>query len=76
MCHNYWTWALDPGSHNYWAHVTTEAHVQEPMLHHKSHHHKEKPRLCNEEQLPVAATGEKSVQQQRPNTAKNKQIRF
>ena len=81
MCHNYWACALEPTSHNYWAHepqllspraTTTEADA---------------PRACapQQEKPPQweAHTAKKSnpcspqlekarMQQWRPNTTKNK----
>ena len=38
--------------------TTTEAACLEPVLHNKRSHHNEKPKHCNEEQLPLAATRE------------------
>ena len=74
MHHNYWAGALEPASDNYWAHVPQllkPAHL-EPVLRNKRsyrsekhvHHNKSSPRKL---QLKKA-----SVQQRRPNAAKNK----
>ena len=74
VCHNYGACALEPMSHNYWAHVPQllkPAHL-EPVLHDKRSHRNEKPVHCNEEQPLLAQLGKASMQQQKPNTAKNK----
>ena len=56
--HNYGPCALEPASHNYWAHVpqllspratTTEVHMPRAQIHNKRSHHKEKPVHCNKE---------------------------
>ena len=49
--HNYWAWALEPASHNDWAHVPQllkPAHL-EPLLRSKRSHDNEKPAHRNEE---------------------------
>ena len=54
--HNYWACALEPASHNYWAHVPQllkpvhlePAHL-EPVLRNKGSHCNEKPVQRNEE---------------------------
>ena len=49
--HNYWACALEPSSHNNWAHVPQllkPAHL-EPVLRNKRSHRNEKPAHRNEE---------------------------
>ena len=49
--HSYWLCALEPKSHNYWAHVPQllkPMHL-EPVLHNKGSHRNEKPMHHNEE---------------------------
>ena len=49
--HSYWACALDPASHNYWAHMPQllkPMHL-EPVLCNKRSYHSEKPAHCNEE---------------------------
>ena len=41
-CHNYWAWALEPGSHNYW-----NPHTLESVLQNKRSHCNEKPIHCS-----------------------------
>ena len=74
--------ATKPVRHNYWAHVPEllKPVDLEPVFRNKRSHRNEKPAHCKEEQPLLAATRESSpqlekarVQQQRPNTAKNKQ---
>ena len=49
--HYYWAWALEPTSHNYWAHVPQLLKLVrlEPVLHNKRSHDNEKPAHHNEE---------------------------
>ena len=63
----YWACDLEPGSCNCWAHTHHywSLHALEPVLHHERSRSNEKPTL--------AAIWEKSMQQQRPSTAKSKQ---
>ena len=51
VCQNCWAWALEPASHNYWAHVPQlpkPAHL-EPVLRNKRNHRSEKPAHHNKE---------------------------
>ena len=58
--HNYWACALEPMSHNYWAHEPQllKPESLEPVLHNKRSHRNEKPAHRNEEQAPLNATRE------------------
>ena len=58
--HNYLACALEPTSHNYWAHAPQllKPACLEPVLHNKRGHCNEKPAHCNKEQPPLAATRE------------------
>ena len=60
MCHKYWACALEPTSHNYWAHVPQLLKPMrlEPVLHNKRSDHNEKPAHHNEEYPPPAETTE------------------
>ena len=60
VCYNYLACALEPTSHNYWAHVPQllKPARLEPVLHNKRGHRNEKPAHHNEEQPPLAATRE------------------
>ena len=51
MHHNYWAWALEPASPNYWACMPQllKPVCLEPMLHSKRSHRSEKPVHCNDE---------------------------
>ena len=57
---NYWACALEPASHNYWAHVPQllKAACLEPVLRNKRSHLNEKPAHRKKEQPPLAATRE------------------
>ena len=48
---NYWAWALEPASHNYWVSVPQllKAARLEPVLCNKRSHRNEKPSHRNEE---------------------------
>ena len=51
LCHDYWACALEPASHNYWAHVPqllTPANL-EPVLRNKRSHRNERTVHRNEE---------------------------
>ena len=66
MHHNYWAYALEPASHNYWARVPrARALQQEKPLQWEAH--APKWRVAPSPQLEKA-----QVQQQRPNAAKKK----
>ena len=49
--HNYGACALEPASHNYWAHEPQllKPALLEPVLRNKRGHRNEKPMHCNEE---------------------------
>ena len=69
--------ATKPMRHNYWAHVPQllKPARLEPVLHNKRSHDNEKPVHHNKE-WPRSPQLEKAhVQQRRPNTAKNKEIK-
>ena len=68
--HNYWAYALEPRSRNYWS-----PGVLEPVLSNKRSHHNEKPQNGNQRVAPTLRNYRKAhMQQQRPRTAKNKWI--
>ena len=72
--HNYQACALEPASHNYWAHVPQlrKPALLEPVLCNQRSHRNEKPTLRNEE-YPCSPQLEKArAQQWRPNAAKSK----
>ena len=48
---HYWAWALEPASHNYWAHMPQllKSARLKPVLHNKRSHHNEKPEHHKEE---------------------------
>ena len=48
VCHNYWSWALEPGSHNCWS-----PNALEPVLCNKRSHRTEKPKLPNQGVTPT-----------------------
>ena len=58
--HNCWACALEPTSHNYWAHVPQllKPACLEPMLHNRRGHCNEKPTHHNKDWPPLAATRE------------------
>ena len=58
--HNNWACALEPASHNYWAHVPQllKPMCLEPVLRNKRSHHNEKPAHHKEEQPLHPATRE------------------
>ena len=51
--HNYRACALEPASHNYWAHVPRllKPVCLEPVLHNKRSHRNEKPAHCSEDPM-------------------------
>ena len=51
VCHNYWACALEPASHNSWAHVPQllKPARLEPVLRNKRSHRNEKPTPLNKE---------------------------
>ena len=51
VCRNYWACALEPESHNYWAHVPQLLKLAclEPVLRNKRSHRNEKPAHSKEE---------------------------
>ena len=58
--HNYWACALEPASHNHWDCMSQlpKPACLEPVLRNKRSHHSERPTHWNEEQPPLAATGQ------------------
>ena len=73
-CATYSAHALEPGSHNYWAHVPQllKPARLEPVLHNKRGRCTEKPRHHSEEQPHSLQLEQVHTQQRRPSTAKNK----
>ena len=74
MHHNYRTYALEPGGRNCW-----NPRALEPVFHKRSHRNEQAAqRACTptKKQLPLSETRETSKQQQRPSTARNKEINF
>ena len=71
---NYLAWALEPVSHNYWAHEPQllKPAPLEPVLRNKRSHRNEKP-AHHTKSSPRSPRLEKArTQQRRPNAAKNK----
>ena len=69
LCHNYWACALEPGSHNYWAHVPQLLKLTYPWaraLQQKKPEQWEAHALL--EHSPCSQQLEKSMYQQRPRT--------
>ena len=64
---SYCTCALEPRSCNCWS-----PRAREPVLCNERSHRNEKPRHHTEEQTLLTTTTEKTLQQPRPSTAKNK----
>ena len=60
VLHNYWACALEPASHNCWAHVPQllKPTRLESVLRNKRSHDSGRPVHCNEEWLPLTATRE------------------
>ena len=77
MCHNYWACTLEPWNCNCWARVLQPLQPMclEPMLCNKRNQDSKKPTHHNELQL-FTPTRAKSMQHQRPSTAKNKSIKI
>ena len=76
MCYNYWTCALEPTSHKYWAHVPQLLKPMrlEPVLLNKRSHRNEKPSPHTKSGPRLPQLEKAHAQQWRPNAAKNKWI--
>ena len=70
--HNYLAWALEPASHNYWAHTPQllKPACLEPVLCNKRSHYNEKPTHHNKEYPRLPQPEKACTQQWRPNAAK------
>ena len=68
--HNCWACALEPASHNYWAHVPQLLKLAclEPVLHNKRSHCNEKPLHHGKEWPPLTATREKPTRRSKDPT--------
>ena len=71
--HNYWAWALEPTSHNNWAHVpqTTDACVPRARAPQREAT-VGSPRTATKSSPRSSQLEKACAQQRRPNTAKNK----
>ena len=74
VCHNYWACALEPMSHDYWAHAPQllKPTCLEPVLCNKRSHRNEKPTTATKSSPHSPQLEKARAQQQRSNTAKNK----